>query len=102
MTTRELAHKLLDDLPDEQLPNAVAALEGVERDARVLRALRERNPDKTEQELLDDLAVIMRGEEAIARVRERFADVPSEEIEREAVKAARDARREIAAERRGA
>jgi hypothetical protein len=35
----------------------------------------------------------------MARARERFRGVPSEEIEREAVKAVREARHELAAER---
>jgi hypothetical protein len=100
VTTRELAQKLLDDLPEERLPDAVAALEALERDARLLDVLRQRHPEKSDAELLEDLAVIKQGEEAIEQVRERFADVPFEEIERESVKAVREVRQEMAAERR--
>jgi len=99
MTTRERAEQVLKKLPDEQLPVALEALEAVERDARVLKVLRERDPQKSERELMDDLAVIKEGDEAIERIRARFAGVPSEEIEREAVKAAREVRRERAAGR---
>ncbi|HXV04414.1 MAG TPA: hypothetical protein VFP23_00725 [Solirubrobacterales bacterium] len=102
MTTREKAEQLLRELPDEQVPAAVEALEAMERDARVLRVLRKRDPQKSERELLEDLTVIKEGDEAIERIRERFRGVPSEEIEREAVKAVREVRRETAAKRRAA
>jgi hypothetical protein len=99
MTTREKAERILKGLPEEQVPVALEALEAVERDARVLRVLRERDPSKSERLLMEDLAVIKEGDEAIERIRARFAGVPSEEIEREAVKAVREVRQERAAER---
>jgi hypothetical protein len=102
MTTREKAEQVLKELPEERVPMALEALETVERDARVLRALRERNPEKSERELMDDLAAIKEGDEAIEQIRARFEGVPSEEIEREAVKAVREVRRERAAARRTA
>ena len=71
----------------------------VEIDTALLERLRERAPGKSNRELLEDAARIQLGHEAIARVRERFRGVPSEEIERESVAAVRDARRDIAAER---
>jgi hypothetical protein len=100
MTTREQAEQVLKELPDEQLPVALEALKGVERDAHVLRVLRQRHPQKSEQELIESLKVIKRGREARERIGEAFADVDPEEIEREAVKAVREVRRERAAERR--
>jgi predicted phosphoribosyltransferase len=102
MTTREKAEQVLKGLPEEQVPVALEALEAVERDARVLKMLRERDPQKSERELMEDLAVIKEGDEAIERIGERFADVDPEEIEREAVKAVREVRQERAAERRAA
>jgi len=71
-------------------------------DAALLERLRERRPEKSDRELLESSARIQLGREAIARVRKRFAGVPMEEIEREAVKAVREVRRERAAERRAA
>lgn len=100
MTTREQAEQVLKELPDEQLPDALEALKGVERDAHVLKVLRERHPQKSEQELMDDLATIKRGREAREHIGEAFADVDPDEIEREAVKAVREVRKEMAAERR--
>lgn len=102
MTTRERAERLLKEMPEEQVPAALDALEEVERYARTLKVLRERHPQKSEQELMESLATIKEGDEAIQRIRERFKDVPSEEIEREAVKAVREVRAEAAAERRAA
>lgn len=99
MTTREKAEQVLKGLPEEQVAVALEALEGVERDARVLKMLREREPQKSERELMEDLAVIEEGDEAIERIRERFADVDPEEIEREAVKAVREMRLETCATR---
>lgn len=64
--------------------------------------LRERDPDKSERELMEDLAVVKEGDEAIERIGERFADVDPDEIEREAVKAVREVRHDLAAERRAA
>jgi hypothetical protein len=74
----------------------------VEIDRELLSRLRERRPEKSDRELIEGIARIQLGLEASARARERFAGVPSEEIEREAVKAAREARRERAAARRAA
>lgn len=100
MTTREKAEQVLKELPEEQVAVALEALEAVERDARVLRVLRERNPGKSERELMESLATIRRGREARKRIGEAFADVDPEEIEREAAKAVREVRHELAAERR--
>lgn len=72
----------------------------VKFDRDLLERLRERRPEKSDRELLESLARIQLGRDASARVRERFAGVPSEEIEREAVKAVREVRSEMAAERR--
>ena len=72
----------------------------VEVDSELLERLRERRPEKSDRELLESVARIQLGREASDRARERFAGVPSEEIEREAVKAAREVRRERAAKRR--
>ncbi|MBS1881078.1 MAG: hypothetical protein JST31_16315 [Actinobacteria bacterium] len=102
MTAREQAERLLEQLPDEQVPAALEALEKVEREAHVIRVLRERNPEKSERELMEDLATIRRGREARERIGDAFADVEIEEVEREAVKAVREVRREMAAERRAA
>lgn len=92
MTIREKAEQLPKALPEEQVPAAVEALEAVERDARVLRVLRERDPGKSERALMDSLATIRRGGEARKRIGEAFADVDPDEIEREAVKAVREVR----------
>jgi len=94
MTVREKAEQVLRGLPEEQVPVALDALEAIERDGRVLKVLRERYPQKSEGELMESLAKIEQGDEAIERMRERFRGVPSEEIEREAVKAVREVRRE--------
>jgi len=56
--------------------------------------LRERYPEAGDQELQEKLARIQLGQEAIERIRERFAGVPQEEIEREAVRAVKEVRRE--------
>lgn len=102
MTTRERAERLLKDMPDDQVPAALDALEEVERYSRTLRVLRKRNPQRSESDLMESLATIKEGDEAIKRIRERFKGVPSEEIEREAVKAVREVRAEAAGERRAA
>jgi hypothetical protein len=65
-----------------------------ERYARTLDALRVRNPEMSERELLEVLARINEGDDAIERIRARFKGVSSEEIEREAVKAVREVRSE--------
>lgn len=102
MTTREKAERLLKEMPEEQVPAALDALEEVERYARTLKVLRNRNPQKSESELMESLATIKEGDDAIKLIRERFEGVSSEEIEREAVKAVREVRAEAAAERRAA
>jgi hypothetical protein len=102
MTTRERAERLLREMPDDQVPAALDALEEVERYSRTLRMLRKRHPQKSERDLMESLATIKEGDEAIKRIRERFKGVPSEEIEREAVKAVREVRAEAAGERRAA
>jgi hypothetical protein len=71
----------------------------VEIERELLDRLRKRRPEKSDRELVESLARIQLGREASARVKERFAGVPSEEIEREAVKAMREVRSEMAAER---
>jgi hypothetical protein len=78
---------------------AAPATTTVEFDRELLERLRKRRPEKSDRELLESLARIQLGREASARVKERFAGVSSEEIEREAVKAAREVRRERAAAR---
>lgn len=79
---------------------AASATTRVEIASDLLDRLRKRRPQKNDRELLESAARIQLGREAIARVRKRFAGVPMEEIEREAVKAVREVRRERAAERR--
>jgi hypothetical protein len=79
---------------------AVSPTIKVEFDRELLERLRRRHPDKGDRELLESAARIQLGREASARVKQRFAGVPSEEIEREAAKAVREVREEMAAERR--
>jgi hypothetical protein len=81
---------------------AAAATTRVEIDTDLLARLRKRRPERSDRELLESAARIQLGREAIARVRKRFAGVPMEEIESEAVKAVREVRRERAVERRAA
>jgi hypothetical protein len=71
----------------------------VEFDRELLERLRRRRPDTGDRELLESAARIQLGREASDRARERFSGVSSEEIEREAVKAAREVREERAARR---
>lgn len=71
----------------------------VEFDRELLERLRRRHPDKGDRELLESAARIQLGREASDRARERFAGVSSDEIEREAVKAAREVREDRAARR---
>jgi hypothetical protein len=78
---------------------ATSATTTVEFDRELLAQLRKTAPGKSNRELLEDLAVIRLGNEAVARIREAFADVPEEEIEREAIKATREVRHEMGAER---
>ena len=73
-----------------------------EFDRELLDRLRQRRPEKSDRELLESAARIQLGREASDRARERFVGVPSEEIEREAVKAVREVRQERAAKRRAA
>jgi hypothetical protein len=74
----------------------------VEIDRELLERLRERHPEKSDRKLLESVARIQLGHEASERAKERFAGVSSEEIEREAVEAVREVRRERAAARRTA
>lgn len=74
----------------------------VEIDTDLLDRLRQRRPGQGDRELLESAVRIQLGRETIARVRKRFAGVPMDEIEREAVDAVREVRREDAAERRAA
>jgi hypothetical protein len=78
---------------------AATSITRVEIDTDLLDRLRKRRPEWSDRELLESAARIQLGREAIARVRKRFAGVPMEEIEREAVKAVREVRRERADER---
>lgn len=81
---------------------AASATIKVEFDRELLSRLRRRRPEKSDRELLESAARIQLGREASDRARERFAGVSSEEIEREAVKAAREVRQERRAKRRAA
>lgn len=96
MSTREKAERLLKDMPEEQVPAALDALQEVERYAHTLKVLRRRHPEKSESDLMELLATIKDGDEAIKLIRTRFEGIPSEEIEREAVKAVREVRAEAA------
>jgi hypothetical protein len=71
----------------------------VEIDTALLERLRERWPDKSDRELLESAARIRLGRDATARARKAFEGVSSEEIEREAVKAVHEVRRERSAGR---
>ena len=74
----------------------------VEIDSELLEQLRERDPQKSDRELLEDLAGIAVGDETLRRLQERNADADADEVMAEAVKAVREVRREMAAERRAA
>jgi hypothetical protein len=74
----------------------------VEIDSDLLARLRKRRPDSSDRELLESVARIQLGYEASDRARERFAGVPSGEIEREAVKAVREVRLQRATKRQAA
>jgi hypothetical protein len=74
----------------------------VEIDTALLEELRERDPRKSDRELLEDVAVIALGFETMRRVQERNAGANEEEVMAEAVSAAREARQEMDAERRDA
>lgn len=74
------------------MPAALDALQEVERYAHTLKVLRKRHPEKSERDLMESLATIKEGDEAIRLIRTRFEGIPSEEIEREAVKTVREVR----------
>jgi hypothetical protein len=74
----------------------------VEFDQQLLDRLRERRPEQSDRELLESMAHIQLGREASDRARDAFAGTSDEEIEREAVKAAREVRAERAATRQAA
>ncbi len=73
------------------------ATASVEFDQELLNQLREGAPGKTDRELLEQLAVNQLGDKALAEIREAFADIPDEEIEREAIRAIHQTRAESAA-----
>jgi hypothetical protein len=81
---------------------AAAPTTTVEIDSNLLERLRQRRPAKSDRELLESVARIQLGREASDRASERFQSVSSDEIEREAVKAVREVRRERADRRRAA
>jgi hypothetical protein len=89
ITTREKAEQLLKEMPDEQVP---VALEAVERYAQTLKVLRTQDPEKSERGLMTSLMRIKEGDDTIERIGARFAGVDPDEIEREAVKAVREVR----------
>jgi hypothetical protein len=62
--------------------------------ALLVERLRERRPGASDRELIESATRIHRGRQAVERIGERFVGVPVEEIEREAVKAVREVRRE--------
>jgi hypothetical protein len=74
----------------------------IEIDTDLLARLRKQNPGKDDRQLLESLATIDLGRKAVRRAREAFADVDPAEVEAEAVKAVREVRQEMAAERAGA
>jgi hypothetical protein len=74
----------------------------VEIDSNLLDRLRQRRPTKNDRELLEGVARTQLGREASDRASECFRGVSSYEIEREAVEAVREVRRERAARRRAA
>jgi hypothetical protein len=78
----------------------MAATTTVEIDSNLLERLRQRRPAKSDRELLESVVRIQLGREASDRAAERFQGVSSDEIEREAVKAVREVRRERVARRR--
>jgi hypothetical protein len=92
MTDRERAERILREIPGDQMPVALEALQAVERNAQTLRVLRERDPQRSERELTGSLMRIAVGDEAIEQIGSRFGGVDPDEIEREAVGAVRDTR----------
>jgi hypothetical protein len=78
------------------LPSNVmtASTTTVEFDTALLERLREREPGKSDRELLEDIATITLGFETIARVQQRNADADDDEVMAEAVKAVHEIRSE--------
>jgi hypothetical protein len=74
----------------------------VEIDRELLERLHKRRPEQSDRELVESLLRIQLGREASDRARSAFTGTSSEEIEREAVKAAREVRAERAAARQAA
>jgi hypothetical protein len=62
--------------------------------AVLIERLRKRRPEASDRELLESAVRIQRGRQVAERIGERFAGVSAEEIEREAVKAVHEVRRE--------
>jgi hypothetical protein len=81
---------------------AASSTTTVEIDSNLLDRLRQRRPAKNDRELLEGVARPQLGREASDRASECFRGVSSYEIEREAVEAVREVRRERAARRRTA
>lgn len=71
----------------------------IEINLELLERLHQRRPEQSDRELVESLLRIQLGREASDRARDAFAEIPSEEIEREAVKAAREVRTERATTR---
>jgi hypothetical protein len=74
----------------------------VEIDTGLLERLRGRQPGKSDRELLERAVSLQLGRGASARARRRFRGVSAMEIEAEAVRAVREVRHEMAAERKAA
>lgn len=79
---------------------AAVATTTVEIDNKLLEKLRRRRPAKNDRELLESAVRIQLGNDASVRVKERFSGVSDEEIDREAVGAVREVRREMTGEQR--
>jgi hypothetical protein len=73
----------------------------VEIDLELLERLRKRRPEQSDRELIEGVARIELGFEAIHRLQERnaVAGVDEDEIMAEAVRGVKETRREMAAER---
>jgi hypothetical protein len=74
----------------------------VEINSELLKQLRARDRRKSDRQLVEDLAVVTLGFETVREVQERNAGADEDEVMAEAVKAAREVRAEMAAERRAA
>jgi hypothetical protein len=72
----------------------------VEIDTGLLGRLRERQPGRSDRELVERAVSIQLGRGASTRTRRRFRGVSATEIEAEAVRAVREVRHEMAAERK--